>query len=66
MHASHTFFPLTLNKVLILTNLSWVRNPYQNELKARPNPGFFRNTIFNFLSIQIGGGLRRHLTIFPN
>ena len=49
-----TFFPLSLNKVLILTNLSWVRNPYQNEQKLRPNPGYFRNTIFNFLSIQIG------------
>jgi hypothetical protein len=23
MHASHTYFPLSLNKVLILTNLSW-------------------------------------------
>ena len=54
MHATHTFLPLTLNKVLILTNLSWVRNPYQNELKARPNPSFFRSTIFSFLSIQIG------------
>lgn len=54
MHASHTYFPLTLNKILILTNLSWVRNPYQNELRPRPNPGFFRSTVFNFLSIQIG------------
>ena len=52
MHASHTYFPLTLNKVLILTNLSWVRNPYQNELKSRPNPSFFRDTIFSFLGIQ--------------
>ena len=57
MHASHTYFPLSLNKVLILTNLSWVRNPYQSELKPRPNPGFFRNTIFSFLGIQIGRNL---------
>jgi uncharacterized protein YhjY with autotransporter beta-barrel domain len=54
MHATHTYFPLFLNKVLILTNLSWVRNPYQPELKARPNPNFFHNTIFNFLSVQAG------------
>ena len=54
MHASHTYFPLTLNKVLILTNLSWVRNPYQNELKSRPNPSFFRDTIFSFLGMQTG------------
>jgi len=38
--------------MLILTNLSWVRNPYQNEIRMRPNPGFFRDTIFNFLAIQ--------------
>lgn len=54
MHATHTYFPLSLNKLLILTNLSWVRNPYQNELKLRPNPNFFRDTVFSFLSIQIG------------
>jgi hypothetical protein len=54
MHATHTYFPLSLDKILILTNLSWVRNPYQNEVKVRPNPQLFRNTIFNFLSIQAG------------
>jgi hypothetical protein len=47
-----------LDKVLILTNLSWVRNPYQNELKPRPNPSCFRGSIFNFTSIQT----QRHLT----
>src|ERR1700730_4408233 len=54
MHASHTYFPLSLYKVLILTNLSWVRNPYQNELKLRPNPDFFHDTMFNFMAIQVG------------
>ncbi len=56
MHASHTYFPLSLNKVLILTNLSWVRNPFQNELKVRPNPQFFRpgGSMFSFLGIQVG------------
>ncbi|MDX0414788.1 hypothetical protein GHK39_03800 [Sinorhizobium medicae] len=39
-HATHTYFPLSLDRVLILTNLSWVRNPYQNALAFRPNPGF--------------------------
>lgn len=52
--ATHTYFPLSLEKLLILTNLSWVRNPYQNGLKVRPNPGLFRQTIFSFLSIQVG------------
>lgn len=54
LQATHTFFPLSLEKLLILTNLSWVRNPYQNELRVRPNPRVFGDTIFNFLSIQIG------------
>jgi hypothetical protein len=54
MHASHTYFPLSLDKVLILTNLSWVRNPYQNELKARPNMSLLRDTVFNFMAIQVG------------
>ena len=51
--ATHTFFPLSPDKVLILTNLSWVRDPFQNPLKLRPNPNFFRGAIFNFLSIQV-------------
>lgn len=51
-HATYTYFPLSLDRVLILTNLSWVRNPYQSALAFRPNPEFFRHTIFNFLAIQ--------------
>lgn len=52
MVATHTYFPLSIDKVLILTNLAWVRNPYQNERKARPNPDLFRNTIMNLEDIQ--------------
>ncbi|GEM_PF-435411 len=51
-HASHTLFPLSLDKMLILTNLSWVRNPYQNELGVRPNPNFFRGAIMKITDIQ--------------
>jgi hypothetical protein len=54
LHATHTYFPLSLDKVLILTNLSWVRDPYQNEVRFRPNPGLFRDTVFSFLDIQLG------------
>jgi len=53
MVASHTFFPLAIDKILIMTNLSWVRNPYQGERKLRPNPRFFHSTIFNFSEIQV-------------
>ena len=49
---THTFFPLSLNKVLILTNLSWVRDPYQSETAIRPNPDLFRAAMFKFTSIQ--------------
>lgn len=52
-HATHTIFPLSLEKILILTNLSWVRNPYQKETEMRPNPNPFRGALFNFLDIQI-------------
>ncbi len=58
LHGTHTLFPLTLEKVLILTNLSWVRNPYQSELEPRPNPGHWRTAVFNFTSIQT----ERHLS----
>jgi hypothetical protein len=52
MHASHTYFPLSLDKVIILTNLSWVRNPYQNEHGMRPNPNFFRGAIMSLEDVQ--------------
>jgi len=55
---THTLFPLNLEKMLIFTNLSWVRNPYANPLESRPNPAPFRTAIFNFLQIQT----RRSLT----
>lgn len=51
-HGSHTIFPLSSEKILILTNLSWVRNPYQCAKKYRPNPNFFRDALFNMLEIQ--------------
>jgi hypothetical protein len=51
-HATHTIFPLSLEKVLILTNLSWARDPFQSEIETRPNPGLLRNTMFNYEKIQ--------------
>jgi hypothetical protein len=50
---THTLFPLSIDKVLILTNLSWVRNPYQSARGFRPNPNPFRNAIFKFTDVQI-------------
>ena len=51
--ATHTYFPLSSEKILILTNLSWVRDPFQKPLKLRPNPEYFRSgAVFSFLDIQ--------------
>lgn len=54
MNGTHTFFPLSPTRLLILTNLSWLRNPYGNAKKPRPNPKLFRTAMFNFTSIQTG------------
>jgi hypothetical protein len=51
--ATHTYFPLYRNKILILTNLSWVRDPFQKPRTFRPNPRFLRNAMFNFTDIQL-------------
>jgi hypothetical protein len=51
-HATHTLFPLSLGKLLILTNLSWARNPYQSPVEMRPNPNLFRSAVFKFTDIQ--------------
>lgn len=52
--ATHTIFPLSFDKALILTNLSWVRNPYQHELNFRPNPTFYHPTMTMLTRIQQG------------
>lgn len=57
LHATHTYFPLSLDKILILTNLSWLRDPYQNGLKFRPNPDYFRGTVFSWQDVQTNRSL---------
>ena len=57
-HATHVLFPLSIDRILILTNLSWVRNPYQSGLAPRPNPSLARAGLFKFMDIQA----ERHLT----
>lgn len=54
MNGTHTFFPLSPVRMLILTNLSWARNPYGNARSLRPNPQPFRAAMFNFTDIQVG------------
>lgn len=52
LHGSQTLFPLDLNRVLILTNRSWARNPFQSATKLRPNPIYYRDSVFNFFEVQ--------------
>ena len=54
LSGTHTIFPLCLNKVLLLTNLSWLRDPYGKPTKERPHPELFRPAMFNFHEIQTG------------
>ncbi len=35
---THTFFPLSPIRLIVFTNLAWVRNPYQRATINRPNP----------------------------
>lgn len=49
---TQTIFPLTLDKLLILTNMAWVRNPYQSATKMGPNDRLMRDTIFNMMDVQ--------------
>lgn len=52
LHGSHTLYPLGLDRVLILTNRSWARNPYQSATKLRPNPDFYRDTFYHVFEVQ--------------
>lgn len=49
---THTIYPLSLEKTLILTNLSWVRNPYESAVAFRPNPKLHRDAVFMWTHIQ--------------
>jgi hypothetical protein len=54
LNGTHTLFPLSPVRILVLTNLSWARNPYSNGIRLRPNTSPFRTTVFNFTGIQTG------------
>ncbi|WP_158913857.1 DUF4238 domain-containing protein [Caulobacter sp. S45] len=49
---TQTIFPLSLDKVLLVTNRTWVRNPYQDATKMGPNRRLMRDAMFNFTEIQ--------------
>jgi hypothetical protein len=52
LQATHTLFPLSSERLLILTNRSWACNPRRPPVEMRANPHLFRGAMFNFLEIQ--------------
>lgn len=51
---THTLFPLTPTRCLVITNLGYVRNPKISRLTKRENPRFFANTIMFAGNVQTG------------
>jgi hypothetical protein len=51
---TQTIYPLSSTKALILTNLTWARNPYQSATKMGPNRRLLRSPLFYFGDIQVG------------
>lgn len=54
LFATHTLFPLDLDRILILTNHGWAVNPYRMPTEPRPYSRLFRGAMFNFLEVQYG------------
>lgn len=51
---THTLFPLGPTRLLVITNLGYVRNPNANLTKSRENPRSFADTMFDLRKIQTG------------
>ncbi|OWQ46619.1 hypothetical protein CDL60_14255 [Roseateles noduli] len=51
---THTIFPLSLNRCLVMTNLGYVRNPNVNPVRSRLNARSYENTVFDMRSVQTG------------
>jgi hypothetical protein len=49
---TQTLFPLRLDRLLVISNLQFVRNHWINGKAQRTNPRAFGDTIFNFMSIH--------------
>lgn len=52
LQGTHTLFPLSSDRILILTNLAWACTPHRPPIEWRENPDLFRGAMFNFLEIQ--------------
>lgn len=54
LNGTHTIFPLSMERVLVLTHRSWATNPYGSPTKIRPNPQLERSAFFNQMEVQVG------------
>tara|TARA_R110000787_G_scaffold47489_1_gene114851 strand:- start:92 stop:1375 length:1284 start_codon:yes stop_codon:yes gene_type:complete len=54
MRGTHTIYPISPEKALVLTHLSWARNPYGRPERLHPNPNFFRTGIWKATDVQFG------------
>jgi hypothetical protein len=66
LHGTHTLFPLSPDRLLILTNRSWACNPYRPPIQVRANPDLFRGAMFNFLDIHQGRELDENEVLMIN
>ncbi len=63
---THTIFPLSPTKLLVITNLGYVRNPKVNLIKKRENPRHFAQTVIDIRKIQTGRKLKEEDVIAVN
>lgn len=63
---TQTLFALDPNRLLVLTNLGYVRDPRANPLRTRVNPRYFADTMFDIRSIQTGRQLSERDVIAVN
>ena len=63
---THTIFPLGPTKLLVITNLGYVRNHKANLLKERENPRHFAQTVIDIRKIQTGRELQEKDVIAIN
>lgn len=63
---THTLFPLGPTRLLVITNLGFVRNPWANPMKPRENPRSFAPTIFDVRHIQTGRAMSEREVLAVN
>jgi hypothetical protein len=63
---SHTLFPLSYNRCLVLTNLGYVRDPSVSPIKQRENPRYYQQGLFDIRKIQTGRQLNEQEVLAIN